>query len=192
MLTFTTPLLFHRLRHNDRLALGYCAHIFVVVAPPAQQPKLQPPADNPPEVDTAETKKGLRFAFFRSPRPAQTLETMETSFDADRNVKSHVTYNSAVQEVMLLRQENEAEKKHRLASFVLNKWRLPQSRAAFEEQLLLAIHETQEANAIAFSVGAFVRFRIICGGLIDVQRLFSLRLEVRSTTKTRNSSIMTI
>lgn len=45
----------------------------------------------------------------------------------------------------------------RVCLCALPRWRLPQTRAAFEEQLIVALHAVQEANAIAAACQGFVR-----------------------------------
>ena len=52
-----------------------------------------------------------------------------------------------------------------------------QTRAAFEEQLLRAVQGVREANHVLAEVGAFGFFRIVGGGEVDLDRLYSLRLE---------------
>jgi|AntAceMinimDraft_5_1070358.scaffolds.fasta_scaffold98239_1 hypothetical protein len=59
----------------------------------------------------------------------------------------------------------------------VSKLRLPATRAAFEEQLLRAVHGAAEANAVALECGCGARFKVVGGGEVDVQRLYSLRLE---------------
>jgi len=60
---------------------------------------------------------------------------------------------------------------------VVTRWRLPATRAVFEESLLLAVHGVQEANAIAAAMAGFVRFRVVGSAIVDPAKLVSLRLE---------------
>jgi hypothetical protein len=87
------------------------------------------------------------------------------------------TFDTCVHEVMLMRSPGSAHYEARLAAFVVSKLRLPATRAAFEELLLLAVHAAREANAVAAELGCRVAFRVRGGGKVDVQRLYSLRLE---------------
>ena len=102
---------------------------------------------------------------------------MAVTKDGNMVTGMHLTWNQCVREVMLQRPEDGGEYSERLAAMVVTRWRLPLTRAMFEEALLQAIHSAQEANAIASSLGAYLRFRVSCGGVVDTAHLYSLRLD---------------
>ena len=164
------------LRHNDRVSIGHCAYVFLVVAP-AVVASAEAAATAAAAGAGGDGAKESR-SFFGSRRPRKSLysgsDPIEGNAIGDLEV---VTYDTCVQEVVLRRQEGEQEYKERLAHFVLTRWRLPATRAAFQELLLGAVHAAQEANAVAAAASAFVRFRIAGGSVVDTSRLYSLRLE---------------
>jgi hypothetical protein len=121
------------LRHDDRVALGYCAYVLLVVDP------LADTTANLDENKNSNAKKML-----------------------NKRGEQEITYDSCVHEVMLMRPKSDAENKERLAAFVVSKLRMPATRAAFEEQLLRAVHGVREANAIIESLGLFMRYSHIC------------------------------
>ena len=141
------------LQHGDRLALGHCAHVLTVVDPK----KVAAAAAAAEGGEEGSQKEGGG----KSTNMQEKLATFDT----------------CVHEVMLMRSFGSAQYEARLAAFVVSKLRLPATRAAFEEQLLLAVHAAREANAMATELGCHVAFRVRGGGEVDVQRLYSLRLE---------------
>lgn len=188
------------LRHGDRLALGNCSHILQCVAPPPDRGSRLRAAGVPPSQegdiggngsrDVTPSKRGARSLFGggKSSRGSRSraegggdnaVSDMEMAVTKDGNMVTgmHLTWNQCVREVMLQRPEDGSEYSERLAAMVVTRWRLPLTRAMFEETLLQAIHSAQEANAIASSLGAYLRFRVSCGGVVDTAHLYSLRLD---------------
>lgn len=98
------------------------------------------------------------------------------SSEVETPVKT-VSYDHCVQEVMLRREGGKTEYMERLVHFVISRWRLPSTRAAFEELLLRAIHGIQEANAICAACSAFLRY-ISCFFTTLRQAVFSLSLSL--------------
>ena len=86
------------------------------------------------------------------------------------------TYKQAVREVILQREEGEDEGERRLARMVMTRWRLPVDRRLFEEQLIMSLQATQEANMILrqFDVDACMSVNI--GNDLDLEHLVSLQL----------------
>ena len=117
-----------RIKHNDRLALGHCAHIFLVVAPPAHRPKIQVTSKGQylPQQQKGKSLRPFNFFF----KPSQSSTTAEPSLNENVSEPSIITYEQCVLEVMLRRQESNSEKQQRLAQWVLQKWRLPAARAS--------------------------------------------------------------
>lgn len=89
------------LKHNDRVALGHCAYLLLVVDP-VLEAKLKSEMAQRSIEDSSDTPS--------SPRASYTKE---------------ITYDTSVHEVMLMRAHGENEYKERLAAFVINKLRLP-------------------------------------------------------------------
>jgi hypothetical protein len=94
------------LKHNDRIALGHCAYILLVVDPLADKKKRK---------EAAEKDAG------------GGSDNNNESTDVIRFEKE-ITYDTSVHEVMLMRAHGENEYKERLAAFVINKLRLPAVR----------------------------------------------------------------
>lgn len=85
------------LKHNDRIALGHCAYLLLVIDPALEAKILQ-------EIKLSVT----------------------VGEETGGNNTSHgMTYDNCVHEVMLMRAHGENEYKERLMAFVIQKFRLP-------------------------------------------------------------------
>lgn len=86
-------------------------------------------------------------------------------------------YEKAIREVVLQRVETKDEYGRRLAGLVVNKLRLPRARAVLSATLVRALRGVFEGNEVAVAMGSNKRFKVHCGGVVDNDHLFSLRIE---------------
>ena len=129
------------LRHGDRLALGNCSHILQCVAPPPARGSRSRAAGVPPSQAAGGSRSRAEGGGDNA-----VSDSMAVTKDGNMVTGMHLTWNQCVREVMLQRPEDSGEYSERLANMVVTRWRLPLTRAVFEESLLQAIHSAQEAN----------------------------------------------
>ena len=135
------------LRAGDRVVLGTCAHVLLVCEP-----------------ESARLSRASRD--FRGGIGAGALAPPRLS-----------TYEQAIRETVLQRAETKDEHGKRLAGLVINKLRGPRARAVFAATLVRALRGAVEANEVAVAMGSNKRFKVHCGGSVDGDSLFGLRLE---------------
>jgi hypothetical protein len=118
------------------------------------QPQQQPPPQLTPkekeaarqkkaEDDSQKDKEKVKLASAAKVATAAGLAAAAPFLPGGAQASAVVTYDQCVTEVMLRRQEGEQEYEERLVAFVVQRWRLPATRAAFEESLLRALHASQ-------------------------------------------------
>ena len=128
------------LRHDDRVALGHCAYVLVVVDPKKASSRNK---NTPTTAAAAGAAAAAGGAAGGDDPGTAAVESGAGGVGSNSNKTlalsemGHVaTFDSCVHEVMLQRSHGQLEYRQRLAAFVVAKLRLPRTRALFEEQLL--------------------------------------------------------